>query len=109
LAIDGTKINLPNDPRLREYFGTIGAGNSSARSQGSILYDLENDVIVDAVIEPIGGDKRTFAEKHIARLTGMADFGKELIIFDRGYPSIGLIEHLFEKKSRFCDEGEREV
>jgi hypothetical protein len=25
LAIDGTKITLPNDPELREYFGTSGA------------------------------------------------------------------------------------
>jgi hypothetical protein len=98
LVIDGSKINLPNDPQLREYFGTIGAGNSCACAQGSVLYDIENDVIVDAVIEPIGSDERTLAEKHIEKLIGMADFGKELILFDRGYPSIGLLEHIFEKR-----------
>jgi hypothetical protein len=34
MAIDGTKINLPNDPPLREYFGTVRAGNSSPCAQG---------------------------------------------------------------------------
>jgi hypothetical protein len=86
LAIDGSKINLPNDPQLREYFGTIGAGNNSPCAQGSILYDIENDLIVDALIEPVGVDERTLAEEHIKRLTGMASFGRELILFDRDTP-----------------------
>jgi hypothetical protein len=101
LAIDGTKLNLPNDPELREYFGTSGAGNSSPCAQGSILYDIENDVIVDAGIEPMSTDERTLAKGHIGKLAGRGDFGKELIIFDRGYPSIGLIEHLYEVKIDF--------
>jgi hypothetical protein len=83
LAIDGSKINLPNDPGLREYFGTTGAGNSSPCAQGSILYDIENDLVVDARIESMGVDERTLA--------GMASCGKELILFDRGYPSMEFI------------------
>jgi hypothetical protein len=101
LAIDGSKINLPNDPELREYFGTIGAGNSSACAQGSMLYDIENDVIMDAVIEPMSKDERTLAEGHMEKLVKRGDFGKEMIIFDRGYPSIGLIEGLYERKIDF--------
>jgi hypothetical protein len=50
-ATDGSKINLPNDPQLREYFGTIGAGNGSPWAQGSVLYDIENDLVADARIE----------------------------------------------------------
>jgi hypothetical protein len=96
LAVDGTKINLPNDPELREYFGTSGAGNSSPCAQGSILYDIENDVIVDARIEPMGTGERTLAEAHITKLAGMPSFGKELILFDRGYPSMELITLLLE-------------
>jgi hypothetical protein len=80
LAIDGSKINLPNDPELREYFETTGAGNSSPCAQGSILYDIENDVIVGALIEPTAKDERTLAVEHIKKLTGMASFGKELIL-----------------------------
>jgi hypothetical protein len=101
LAIDGSKINLPNDPRLREYFGTSGAGKSSPCAQGSILYDIENDVVVDARIEPMAVDERTLAEEHIKRLAGMGSFGKELILFDRGYPSMELIEQLKREKIDF--------
>jgi hypothetical protein len=98
LAIDGSKINLPNDPQLREYFGTIGAGNSSPCAQGSILYDRENDVIADALIEPMAKDERTLAAEHIKRLAGTPSFGRELILFDRGRPSMELIELLMREK-----------
>jgi hypothetical protein len=101
LAIDGSKINLPNDPRLREYFGTIGAGNSSPCAQGSVLYDIENDVVVDARIEPMARDERSLAAEHIKKLAGMRTFGKELILFDRGYPSMELIELLKREKIDF--------
>jgi hypothetical protein len=94
LAIDGSKLNLPNDPELRAYFGTSGAGNISPCAQGSILYDIENDLIVDARIEPMKIDERTLAGDHIRKLAGMGSFGKELILFDRGYASMELIEQL---------------
>jgi hypothetical protein len=101
LAIDGSKINLPNDPRVREYFGTSGAGNSSPCAQGSILYDIENDLVVDARIEPMSSDERTLAAGHIKKLAKMETFGKELILFDRGYPSMELIEELMEEGIEF--------
>jgi hypothetical protein len=96
LAIDGSKLNLPNDPKLREYFGTSGAGNISPCAQGSILYDIENDLILDARIEPMKVDERTLAGEHIRKLAGMESFGKELILFDRGYASMELIGQLVE-------------
>jgi hypothetical protein len=96
LAIDGSKLNLPNDPELREYFGTSGAGNSSPCAQGSILYDIENDLILDARIEPMRVDEGRLAGEHIRKLAGMESFGKELILFDRGYALMELIEQLLE-------------
>jgi hypothetical protein len=44
-AIDGSKIALPNDLAMREYFGAMGAGNTSPTAQGSIRYDVCNDLI----------------------------------------------------------------
>jgi hypothetical protein len=101
MAIDGSKINLPNDRPLRDYFGTVGAGNSSPCAQGSILYDILNDLIVDARIEPMSTDERTLAREHLEKLAGMASFGKELVLFDRGYPSVELIQWLQEKRIDF--------
>jgi hypothetical protein len=101
LAIDGSKINPPSDPQMREYSGVTGGGDGSPCAQGSILYDVENDLVVDARIEPAGTDGRTLAAEHVKVLCGLDSFGKELIIFDRGYASRELIELLFEKKIDF--------
>jgi hypothetical protein len=60
------------------------------------LYDIENDVVVDARIEAMRVDERTLAGEHIKKLAGMASFGKELILFDRGYPSMELIGQLLD-------------
>ena len=102
-AIDGSKLALPNDEALREYFGTSGAGSKSPTAQGSLLYDVLNNVVIDACIEPMSKDERTLAEMHIKRLQGLKSFekGKELILFDRGYPSFELIKGLLEQKIHF--------
>jgi hypothetical protein len=80
MAIDGSKINLPNDPSLRDYFGTAGAGNSSPCAQGSILYDILNDLIV-AWIESMSTDERTLAREHPEKLVEMASFGEPVRFF----------------------------
>ena len=72
-AIDGSKLSLPNDEPLIQYFRTIGAGNTSPKAQGSLLYDILNDV-VDARLELVSTDERTIAEKNINQLTGMESF-----------------------------------
>ena len=102
-AVDGSKFSLPNDEPLREYFGTSGAGNTSPTAQGSVLYDILNDLVADARIEPISTDERALAKMHIHRLTGLESFEewKELILFDRGYPSFELIKTLLEAKIHF--------
>jgi hypothetical protein len=48
-------------------------------------------------------DERTIASKHINQLTGIESFekGKELVLFDRGYPSFDLIKELIEKEIHF--------
>jgi hypothetical protein len=101
MAIDGTKVALPSDEKLREYFGTVGAGSTSVTAQGSMLYDVYNNIVVDALLEPMSTDERTLAVQHIEKLQKMASFGKELIIGDRGYASIELIETLIKANINF--------
>ena len=102
-AIDGSKQSLPNDPPLREHFGSSGAGNTSPTAQGSALYDILNDIVADARIEPMSTDERTLAKKHISQLITLESFVEwmELILFDRGYASFELIKELLEAKIHF--------
>ena len=86
-AIDGSKIALPADKALGEYYGVLGKDGSAPTAQGSVLYDVLNDIIVDAAIEPLSTDERTLANRHIDVCKNVAPDDKKLTIFDRGYPS----------------------
>ena len=100
-AVDGSKMQLPSDPALLEQFGTTGRGQSAVTAQSSCLYDVLNDMIADARLEPIKTDERTLAVMHIHHLNTMESFGNELIILDRGYPSFGLIKTFMEAGVRY--------
>ena len=101
MAADGTFLNLPSDAALVEYFGGLGYYCTTASALASLLYDLENDIIVDARIAPIRDNERALLEEHLRLLQGMDSFNsghRELIICDRGYPSHGLIKSLSDKE-----------
>lgn len=95
-GIDGSKVQLPSDNTLRLLYGTAGRGDSAVTALGSTLYDLLNHVILDARLEPMWSDERTLAVGHIDHLRQMDSFGRELIIFDRGYPSFELFKYMIE-------------
>ena len=100
-AIDGSKVQIPDDKVLREYFGTTGKGSTAATAQASALYDVFNNILLDAQLEPIGTDERTLALRHIDELCKMESFSKELILFDRGYASYDLVESLLSNNISF--------
>ena len=93
-AIDGSKIALPSDKKLLKHYGGHGRNAASPTAQGSILYDVMNDIVADALIAPMSTDERQLAKTHIGSIKEYAPDEKKLIIFDRGYPSIELIEKL---------------
>jgi len=102
-AIDGMKIQLPADDELRETFGTVGKGNTSPTAQSSALYDVYNNILMDAHMDSIKTDERTMAFMHIDALCSLPSFkeNKELIVFDRGYASYDLIAYLKSKDIHF--------
>jgi hypothetical protein len=87
MSIDGSFIQLPSDPQLAAYYG--GLGHEGAAVPASLLYGLENGIIADAKIGPVSGNGRAMAEEHLQALLGLESYerGRELIIFDRRYPS----------------------
>jgi hypothetical protein len=95
-GIDGTKIALPDDDVFLDNYGGMGADASSPTAQVSIAYDLLNDVVYDASIEPLSTPERTLAITHIKNVLARIPKKRILIIFDRGYPSFELIKILEE-------------
>jgi hypothetical protein len=101
LAIDGSKITLPSDEDIRDYYHSLGKAGSAPTAQASILYDVQNDIVIDAQIEPLSVDERTLAKEHIDNCKELLPDEKKLIIFDRGYPSFDLIEKLTNNEFHF--------
>jgi hypothetical protein len=102
-AVDGSILALPNDPALGAYYGTSGAGDKSPAARGSLLYDILNRMVLDARIEKMTKGERAIAQKHINHLCRLDSFQewKELLLFDRGYPSYEFIKELLERKIHF--------
>lgn len=101
VAVDGSKIQLPNDKQLLKTFGGIGRETDSPTAQASIAYDMFNGIVVDAEIEPLSVSEYELASRHIDRVAEMPGIGKTLFIFDRGYSSSKLMAEAEEKEMKF--------
>jgi hypothetical protein len=94
LAVDGSDIALPQMPGLLEAFGGTGRKADSPTAKISLLYDVLNDFVLDAVIGKAGASERDFALGHMEKLGNICPETEKLLIFDRGYPSAALIREL---------------
>lgn len=102
-AIDGMKIELPNVPELQKEYGNNSGRleqRPCVRALTSSIYDVINDMVIDAQIAPLNTSERELAKVNIAEmfdiLKDRIDLNKIIIIFDRGYPSVEMIGLLDE-------------
>lgn len=82
LAIDGSTVNLPFSKELSKIYGYARnqTGNTNIQARVSVLYDVENQLVIDANINPRSTYERAMALKHLPKCTT-----NDLVIFDRGY------------------------
>jgi multisubunit Na+/H+ antiporter MnhG subunit len=94
LAIDGTKLILPETEAVRRDFGTIAYTNGqTGEIQGerpyalaSVLYDVLNRVAVEARLDRAEAYEVDLAVAHLEQTCP-----SDLIVMDRNYPSYRLI------------------
>ena len=100
-AIDGTRLVLPNHPSVIAEFGQqqFGPKADSPRSlaMASMLYDVLNQVTIDAQIAPYASSERDLLMQHIDKLKS-----GDLLLLDRGYPCFWLLFLLKAKGIEFC-------
>jgi hypothetical protein len=101
LSVDGTRLVLPNHKSVKEEFGehSFGPNADSKRSlaMGSFLYDPVNMLTLDAQIAPYASSERELLYKHLEKVNK-----GDLLLLDRGYPSLALIFLLTARGIRFC-------
>lgn len=96
IAIDGSKIPLPNRKKLLDKYGSMGRGASSPSAIASVAFDVLNDRVLDAQLEPISVDERTLAVRHIENIKSKTrtDLLYTIFVFDRGYASKEMISYI---------------
>lgn len=101
LAVDGTRLLLPRHKTIIEEFGECGFGPNadSKRSLAlaSMLYDVLNLVTIDAQIAPYDFSERDLLYRHLPNIKK-----GDLLLLDRGYPSIALLYLLTAMGVDFC-------
>ena len=107
LAVDGSRLHLPNHSTIREEFGEIKTGRNGdtpcSMATCSMLYDVLNQVTLDAQIGPYKNSSKKKAGES-ALLEGHLPKMKpgDLVLFDRGYPSKELFFKLITQGVDFC-------
>ena len=97
LAIDGSKVEIPNSMENRRNFGTSSNQHSKqgqARALISGMYDILNGFYLDIQIAHICTSENELAKKNLDHLKITGIDLPILAVFDRGYPSLEFIDHL---------------
>jgi hypothetical protein len=101
VSVDGSRLVLPNHKSIKEEFGVhkFGPNADSERSMAlcSILYDVLNLVSIDAQIAPYASSERDLLYQHLDKMKPA-----DLLLLDRGYPSLALFFLLMAKGIEFC-------
>ena len=102
IAVDGSDIQLPQNEELKEIFSTANnqTGQTLVMAKISYAYDVLNLITLDATIDRLHTGERDLAVEHIEAIKQLRqDPTKDLYLYDRGYPSLGLLfYHDVEKK-----------
>lgn len=105
LAIDASILEIPDNPETQSIYGyseNCVPNLKIARAKMSELYDIENELSISAKLSHYKSSERQLAKENIEK---MLSFGhnqiKNLILFDRGYPSLDLITFLNKKNIDF--------
>jgi hypothetical protein len=92
LAVDGSKFTLPCTAELKKCYGVTKNQSQVeiVQARASVLYDVLNGLALDAALDNLSKGERELALTHAHRWKN-----KDLIIYDRGYPSYEFInEHI---------------
>jgi hypothetical protein len=94
LAVDGSTMQLPITTEIINHFG-LWHGTPVARV--SQLFDVLNEVTLEALIGPKAVGERELAACHFEKV-GSGD----LVLLDRGYPAFWLFVLLRQQQADFC-------
>jgi len=99
LAVDGSTIELPRTGQIMEHFGAWhpNQGEPCPLARASQIFDVLNEITLEAIISPKDVGERSLAAQHFDIL-GAGD----LVLLDRGYPAFWLFALILSHQAHFC-------
>lgn len=102
LAIDGSRIRLPNSEDIKEEFHTTNMGPKTdapvSLGLSSMLYDVLNHVTLDAQLASWkGNSEKDLLVKHLDKVVA-----NDMILADRYYASFETFYLILSKDAHFC-------
>ncbi len=105
LGVDGSRIEVPSNKETIKTYGFAGIGVEEfqlARALSSHLFDLENKIVISTILGRYDDSERDLAKINIDKMLSFETPQiKNLILFDRGYPSADFIHYLLNLGVKF--------
>ena len=98
VAVDGTELQLPKSPAITEKYNRSKDRCNWPRAHAVTFYDVLNHHYLDSTFNPYQTDERQAA---IRMLDVSFIQTPQIYLFDRGFPSVGLIQKLNESGKKF--------
>jgi hypothetical protein len=106
LGVDGSKVYLPPTEAIIAKFGGTAKNQHSEHIEpfglASVLYDLLNNIALDAVLAPGKSYEVDLAQGHLAHTQA-----GDVLIFDRNYPAYIWLATLVQQGVDFVGRGSR--
>jgi hypothetical protein len=96
LAVDGSRVEIPNSPENRQRYGESQNkyGKAVARANFSGIYDVYNGFFLDIGVYHYRSSEIQEAKAHIPAVRQIVGERPVLIVFDRNYVSLEFIDYL---------------
>jgi Transposase DDE domain len=103
LACDGSTVLLPKSKSIAKDFPLTGFGRNAdcekSLAKISLVYDVFNQVTLNAKIDAFKVHETALFKQQLEEVEFMPN---DLILLDRGYPSVGLLNELLQRNIHFC-------
>lgn len=103
LACDGSTVALPKSKDIANAFPLTGFGRNADSEKSlariSLVYDVFNQITLNAKIDAFKTHETTLLSQHLEEVAFMPN---DLLLLDRGYPSVGLLYELSQRNIHFC-------
>jgi len=103
-AIDGSDFILPSTPSNRETYGVAENANNTEVAMASVssVFDCINKLFLDIEINTYKYSEHLSAKGHLKKVKNILPKGSNMLcIFDRGYPSIRIIDQMIDDGQKF--------